>query len=373
MKYLKTFKTHEDYTNFLIEDFLQGGGDFPQVALCLDKDHKNYNWSNPLDKNKAIVYTTTDKKALKLHTEDIADTELIANVFIEEEGQGYLFFKERPTALKEGCFANGTWTMNPDDEWVLYEEEPNLETMTLLEEFKEIPAFAFAQQTNLSLLLLADDRTVSIETFGDCAFYNCANASFDFRTTDLKITSIGDFSFYGCKGIHGMGVNPDYFGDNVKTIGKQAFAESGLYQIQTDKITSLGEGAFYCADNFMNGALFEDGYVIQCDIPDACFEHCPIGLEILFYGNKIGNNAFYDTPVTLYALSESVITIEGEDTLNHLQTLYVPSALLDAYKTVYFKYAYLIKENPYEGLTMEEITERRSAADDSSTTEAPSA
>lgn len=326
-----------------------------------------------MDKNKAIVYTTADNKALKLHTEDIADTELIANVFIEEEGQGYLFFKERPTALKEGCFANGTWTMNPDDEWVLYEEEPNLATMTLLEEFKEIPAFAFAQQTNLSLLVLADDRTVSIETFGDCAFYNCAQASFDFRTTEIKITSIGDFSFYGCRGIRGMGVNPDYFGDNVKTIGKQAFAESGLYQIQTDKITSLGEGAFCFADNFMNGTLFEDGYVIQCDIPSSCFEHCSMCLKILFYGNKIGNNAFYDTPVMLYVCSESVIDIEGEDTLNKLTTLYVPSTLLGSYKTVYSKYANLIETNPYEGLTMEEITERRSVADDSSTTEAPSA
>jgi hypothetical protein len=74
-----------------------------------------------------------------------------------------------------------------------------------------------------------------LDSIGEYAFWNCT--SLEKITVNAK--KIGDSAFYGCSSLEKV-----VFGDNVKTIGNEAFAVTALKSIDFGKnITKIGYNA----------------------------------------------------------------------------------------------------------------------------------
>ena len=160
----------------------------------------------------------------------------------------------------------------------------------------------------------------SVTSIGSSAFNGCH--SLTSVTIPNSVTSIGEGAFNGCSGLTSVTIP-----NSVTSIGKEAFAECyGLTSVTIPNgVTSIGQKAFY-----------------GCN-----------GLTSVTIGNSvtsIGDQAFQDC----YGLTSVTIEAETPPTIgNRVFTnydycpIYVPCGTLDAYKTAWSAYAYLIEYVPY--------------------------
>lgn len=144
--------------------------------------------------------------------------------------------------------------------------------------------------------------------------------------TELPVYGIGEGAFSGQQQLKGFGVPHS---DKFTTIGKEAFASSGLIRIDLyDTVTSIGEGAFRDCTSLteitltssvktvgkdaFSGCTALDTIYLQCGssaLPEGSFPDC-ISLTTLYADTKqIGDRLFTDTTLTTIEFSQNVETI----------------------------------------------------------------
>ena len=124
----------------------------------------------------------------------------------------------------------------------------------------------------------------------------------------ISITSIGDYTFYGCTGLKSVIIPP-----SVSQIGTSAFAGcSGLiksaYPYNISIPFSKGISVAYNPDN----ATVEDGFIFKNDNTEIIFASYNLEgkYEIPNYVTKIGESAFYGcSGITSLSIGNSVTEI----------------------------------------------------------------
>ena len=92
----------------------------------------------------------------------------------------------------------------------------------------------FSGCSNLKSVTIGDN----VKTIPSFAFYDCSG--FTSITIPDSVTSIGDYAFSGCSGLTSITIP-----DSVTSIGKSAFYKSGLTSAIIGKnVTSIGDDAF---------------------------------------------------------------------------------------------------------------------------------
>ena len=111
-----------------------------------------------------------------------------------------------------------------------------LHTLTIEGPIESMGLAAFYECTKLETISFGEN----IKTIGEQAFQGCS--SLTKVTIPDSVTSIGEEAFYECTKLETIS-----FGENIKTIGEQAFQGcSSLTKVTIpDSVTSIGEEAFY--------------------------------------------------------------------------------------------------------------------------------
>ena len=107
-----------------------------------------------------------------------------------------------------------------------------LQTVTFLRSLKQIKSGAF-RQTSLTSV----QRPANV-TFGSYIF-DCSK-TLATVTTEPGVTKIPDKAFWGCENLTSVTL-----GDSVTAIGVSAFERTGLTGIDLNKVTDIGNYAFY--------------------------------------------------------------------------------------------------------------------------------
>lgn len=165
----------------------------------------------------------------------------------------------------------------------------------------------------------------NITTIGNNAFENCTSL----RSVTLPaLKTIGDYAFSGCNNSNFTSFSMP----EVTTIGQYAFQSVKLTSVSAPKVTSIGQRAFTSQTS-----------ITTVDIPE-----CLTLANHVFYGassmtsltapklTSIGNYALYNVRITSLTLrNTSVVTLGGTSNFRSGTnvTIYVPSNLVDSYKT----------------------------------------
>lgn len=167
---------------------------------------------------------------------------------------------------------------------------------------------------------ILNDGTVQIEKYkGDEARLSIPEA-FDGRA----VTSIGDWAFFDCNSLKAVNIP-----DSVKSIGKDAFATSGISELSIGNgVTVIGEGAFSYCDNLTEVKIPRN--VTQAG--RFAFEDCT-GLESVVIDDgleEISHRMFaYCKNLKNITIGKSVKTIDYEAFLycNSLTDVVIPKSV----------------------------------------------
>ena len=179
----------------------------------------------PLDPDKVIYYTTSDKNVV-VPTEGAAfGANVVSNDYVDLKG--ILAFDGSVTGIGAHAF----------------EGSETLTGMTIPSSVTSIGDFAFAGCTSLISIIIPD----SVTSIGDGAFEGCTNLT-DIDIADT-VTEMGENVFNGCTSI--TSVTIPY---GVTSIDDYAFAGcSNLVSIDIpETVTSIGMHAFYDCENLVD-------------------------------------------------------------------------------------------------------------------------
>ena len=157
---------------------------------------------------------------------------------------GVLFTKDGKTLVRYSVGKSATSYTIPDGTEIIEEcafmqtatgmqQKPGkLQTVTFLRSLKQIKSGAF-RQTSLTSV-----QRPSNVTFGSYIF-DCSK-TLATVTTEPGVTKIPDKAFWGCEKLTSVTL-----GDSVTAIGVSAFERTGLTGIDLNKVTDIGNYAFY--------------------------------------------------------------------------------------------------------------------------------
>lgn len=194
---------------------------------------------------------------------------------------------------------------------------------TLLEAVNNLPKYV-----NIADGIVKNISDNVAECVRDYAFYQHQNLV----TADFSVsTSIGDYAFYKCPELTSVNV------PSVTNIGTFAFKGcSALESANYPMATMVGQGAFdECS------TLSSVNLPLITTIGALTFRKCKSLTAVDFPAvTSIGTQAFYDSGLTSLTLqSNTVVTLENENAFYFTPIedgtgyIYVPSNLVDAYKT----------------------------------------
>lgn len=294
----------------------------------------------------------------------------------------------------DSCYVAGGRVADPDHptgEDIYISAFPKMNTINFGTNIKVLPAYLFSN-LNLTFFDIPSSVTVlSYDAFRNCsnlekvnnlenvteigfgAFYECT--SLNSVTLNSTITYIGTRVFYGCWNLTSIAIP-----NSIITIGHSAFAKSGLCTIEWgNSIDTIGERAFercrnlaeivipntvstigICAfencKNLMSASIGDAVTSIESHTFYGCEELCSVsfGHSVTRIGVEAFKNCRKLTEISLpssirfiydYAFEECGINIItsmainppslGENVFNGnwIQTIYVPQASAEAYKT----------------------------------------
>ncbi len=169
---------------------------------------------------------------------------------------------------------------------------------------------------------------------GNRAFQNCSSLA----SVELpNCTKIGTYSFSGCSAL--TEVTDEQFA-SLTSMGANAFNGTKVQRVSLSKLTSMGGNAF-----IQITSLKEIRLPAMKSLENNCFRQCYGGLNLVDLGacTKIASGAFYGCEYfnNLVLRSETMCTLDGTGSLcgfsgnnsTYPKKIYVPSALVESYKT----------------------------------------
>lgn len=199
-----------------------------------------------------------------------------------------------------------------------FENNSNLEKVTLPKKLRAIGAKCFANCQNLSEVVVPEDS--DLEEIGLGAFYKTAISQF-YIPAGVEVLTDGAAA-WGCNGIFEecKNLKTVTFAENSKLriVGMRTFMNSGLTSINLpDTVEEIHEGAFTeCPlEEITLPELLEE-------IPDYAFANCDTLKKVTFGSNlkTIGGSAFKNTALTEVVIPESVTSI-GRDAFGDIAAL----------------------------------------------------
>ena len=257
MKYLKSYKTKEEYV-----DAIRGGSkthSLPNVALINDGSKKTYYDIVRMSDNKSKdIWDRIKEKGWNYNTTSAITTQELAlitsdefNSLNETEWQNRSKVWNGLKTFDEFKYFTGVDNINAANKDSSgnriggFDGAKDLESITLPSSLKEIGDFAFNMYTvsgnaaNYDTNLKHVYGGENVEKIGDYAF-QCCSALTEFKFSD-KLTEIGKNAFIRCYSLsHVSG------GENVERIGNAAFQLcSSLTEFNfSDKLIEIGAKAF---------------------------------------------------------------------------------------------------------------------------------
>ena len=233
--------------------------------------------------NNEIWYTATEK--VDPNKDNVFGTVYLSNTYDSTSKRGVLTFKGDVTTIGDYAF----------------QDCESLTSVTVPDSVTTIGDWAFSHCDSLTSVTIPD----SVTTIGDQAFCDCD--SLTSVTIGDSVTTIGGWAFFDCDSLTSVTI-----GDSVTTIGYSAFrsCDSLTSVIIGDSVTKIGNWAFEYCDS-----------LTSVTIPDCV--------------TTIGDNAFSGCAglKEVYCKATTPPTMGGSvfnDT--DLESIYVPTASVDAYK-----------------------------------------
>ena len=265
--------------------------------------------ADPLDPNKVIYYTTSNKETIAptegadfgalLQTNDYVDlkgimtfdgnvTQIGAHAFEGCETLTGITIPSTVTSIGESAFARCTLLGAPNtpsgSDITESSKGPNRSegtTLVIPEGVTSIGAYAFKDCESLTSIIIPE----SVTSIGEGAFEGCINLT-DISIPD-SVEDLGENVFNGCSSI--TSVTIPY---GVTSIDAYAFAEcTNLTEIIIpDTVTSIGEHAFYMCSNLLE-VLIPDSVT---SIGESAFEDCEelVSINIPVGITRIENGTF---------------------------------------------------------------------------------
>lgn len=252
-----------------------------------------------------------------------------------------------------------------------------------------IPEYAFKNCTNLKTVTYSggSDRYTTIETGafdgclslemfeekgkysewddgyennGVCISYDCFSGCNSLKTVStLRVTEIKDQAFYYCTALTVITL------PLVETIGKQVFSGTGIKRLYLPSLTEIkskyiSDGMFY---NDVGGYVISEIIVPKAtSIGDYAFYDCSSLVRIDSSATSIGYKSFFNcTSLVVVILRDTTTVCTVESSMDPLFSndsvyIYVPSTLLDSYKSDTNWSAYASKFRALEDYTVDGTT-----------------
>lgn len=195
-----------------------------------------------------------------------------------------------------------------------------LERIILPTTINEIGNAAFKGCTNLKTV---SNFPTTLETIADELFFNCKALS-QFQLSE-QVKSIGRSAFLGCANLKSLPLP-----QGLKTLGYQAFANSGLEQITLPaSLTTMGDEVFKQCRNLQT-VTFTPGFVLA--LPKLTFNTCQSLTKVTLQGTmvEISENAFLGcNKLSNLVIPEGILTIDKTAFKNcsSLANITLPSTL----------------------------------------------
>lgn len=198
------------------------------------------------------------------------------------------------------------------------------------------------------------------ENNGVCISYDCFSGCNSLKTVStLRVTEIKDRAFYHCTAL------TDITLPLVETIGKQVFSGTGIKRLYLPSLIEIkskyiSDGMFY--NDAGEYAISEIIVPKATSIGDYAFYDCSSLVRIDSSATSIGYNSFFNcTSLVVVILRDTttVCTVESSMTplfSNDSVYIYVPSTLLDSYKSDTNWSAYASKFRALEDYTVDGTT-----------------
>ena len=209
------------------------------------------------------------------------------------------------TILTDDAAKDHTWT-NDDS------KKNAIRTVSFNKNVSTIYGCEFYECTSLSSITIPKTvSTIEKDYLFRGAFRGCASLKKVIFEEGSALTSIGDYSFYGCSSLEEIS-----FPDGLKTIGEYAFTENTALKtvVFSDSITSIGQNAF-CDCSSIEGIAF--GAELT-SLGDDAFRGCT-SLKELKTDSKLSSipeRGFYDCNKLQSAELASGITTIGKGAFN---------------------------------------------------------
>lgn len=231
------------------------------------------------------------------------------NTFIENYGN-YIYPEPAEKQILYYLKGKTEYMIEPFNNKLSFEDNIDIYKVIFGEKITKINDSTFKNCTSLEYIYLPD----TINAFGNECFYGCSslkricipNKSNVFSSTvennkdsvigndidnlDLsKITSIGNYAFYGCKNLS----TALKLQNKLTSIGAHCFEESGITELDMSKaykINIISHHAFCGCTNLTNVILPDSIEYIQHNVFENCEKIKEIDLPLKL--SKIGNNSF---------------------------------------------------------------------------------
>ena len=256
--------------------------------------------------NNEIWYTATEK--VEPYKDNVFGTVYLSNTYDSTSKRGVLTFKGDVTTIGWSAFADCF----------------SLTSVTIPDSVTTIGDYAFSNCFSLTSVTIGD----SVTTIGYGAFCGCT--SLTSVTIPDSVTTIGGSAFSSCESLTSVTIP-----DSVTTIGDYAFSHCPSLTSVTipDSVTTIGSYAFYDCFSLTSVTIGD----IVTTIADWAFAFCTSLTSVTIPDSvtTIGDNAFdgcaglkevYCKATTPPTMGASVFA----DT--DLESIYVPTASVDAYK-----------------------------------------
>ena len=256
--------------------------------------------------NNEIWYTATEK--VEPYKDNVFGTVYLSNTYDSTSKKGVLTFKGDVTTIGDKAFYFCD----------------SLTSVTIPDSVTTIGYAAFYRCYNLTNVTIPD----SVTTIGNEAFNWCT--SLTSVTIGDSVTTIGEMAFYYCRKLKIVTI-----GDSVTTIGNSAFYDCDSLTSVTipDSVTSIGNSAFFSCDSLTSVTIGDS----VTTIGNSAFSSCDSLTSVTIPDSvtKIGDNAFDGCAglKEVYCKATTPPTMGGSvfaDT--DLESIYVPTASVDAYK-----------------------------------------
>lgn len=226
----------------------------------------------PEEENQAIIYTTSDNKAIYIN-----------------QANDYAQF--------------GAYLFKHD-----YDSNTRIGMLVFDRAVTKIGNKAFYECSRLTSVTIPD----SVTEIGEDAFYKCSNLTS--VTIPNGVTSIGEDAFSGCSNLTSITIP-----DGMTTIGPGAFYNcNNLTSITIpDSVTEIGDSAFYGCDN-LTSVTIGNGVT---EIRRAAFKYCNSLMSI------------YCKPQTPPSLEYGYYSSWPFDNISSAARIYVPTQSVAAYKS----------------------------------------